>query len=78
MTDIELKLDGACRDIAYIKTFIEDDRKKYADHLASAEDYRDRVIRLEEEVKSHSREHMYYRWLFGIIITVGIALLLKK
>jgi hypothetical protein len=77
MSDMELKLDGACRDIAYIKQFIEDDRKKYADHLVSAEEYRAKVIRLEEEVKSHSTEHIYYRWLFGIIITVGLALLVK-
>ena len=78
MSDLESKVDGACKDIAYIRQFIEDDRKKFNDHVTSSDTFRDKVTRLEEKVKAHSDEHVYYRWLFGIIITVGVALLFKK
>lgn len=75
--DIESEIRLIQQDISYIRKFIEDDREKNEQHLKSAEDYRGRVIKLEEKVKSHTAEHLFYRWLFGIIITVGIALLFK-
>lgn len=78
MSDLESKVDGACKDIAYIRQFIEDDRAKFADHVLTSDDFRAKVIRLEEKIKSHAAEHIYYRWLFGIIIVVGLALLAKK
>lgn len=63
------------QDIEYIKDFIKEDREHYKDHVTSAQIFRDRVIKLEERVDGHSSEHVYYRWLFGIIIAVGLALL---
>lgn len=66
------------KDIGYIKETLLADRIAIKEHIDSSQAFRDKVIRLEETVKSHAAEHVYYRWLFGIIISVGIALLLKK
>lgn len=74
---MEQELGQIKQDIGYIKKFIEEDRLAYKEHLVSAQIFRDRVIRLEETTKAHTQEHIYYRWLFGIIISVGLALLVK-
>ena len=77
MSEVESRLASIEKDLTYIRDFIESDREAYKEHLKTAENYRSRVTILEERDKGHSREHIYYRWLFGIIISVGIALLTK-
>lgn len=74
---LETQIKSIQQDIEYIKMFIEDDRRGYRDHVSSAQVFRDRIISLEQRVDNHSSEHNYYRWLFGIIIAIGVAMLGK-
>lgn len=60
-----------------LNKYIEADRKTWHEHVETATNFRERVITIEERVKGHTTEHTYYRWLFGIIITIGLAILGK-
>lgn len=75
--NIESEIRSINERLETISKFIEEDRGDNKDHIKSALGFRERVIVLEETTRGHTQEHVYYRWLFGIIISVGLALLVK-
>lgn len=75
----EIKQDVALikNDVSYIKQFIEEDRKKFSDHLQSAESYRQKVdslLNVDTLLKQHTDQD---RWLFGLMFTIQIAIFTK-
>jgi hypothetical protein len=77
MDNLESEIRLINQKLETLTKYIEDDRSENKEHIKSAQGFRDRVLTLEEKVKSHGAEHVYYRWLFGLIITIGLALLNK-
>lgn len=74
---MERSNDVIAKDIEYIKQFIEEDRKRYSAHVETSDNYRDRVVKLELQHAAHEvafKTHCEWdRWLFGLIITIGLA-----
>lgn len=75
--NIESEIRSINERLDAIYKFIESDREESKEHIKTAQGFRDRVIILEQTTRSHTQEHLFYRWLFGIVITVGLALLAK-
>ena len=65
------------QDIAYIKTFIAEDRAESKDHIKTSEVYRDKVSKLYN-VKDKLDEHILQdRWLHTTIIGLLLFVLGK-
>ena len=79
MEDIDIKSAILLikKDLDYLKKFIEEDRKKYDEHIQSADSFREKVIKHESQLSAIASELLLVKWMLGIIITVGLALLGK-
>jgi hypothetical protein len=77
MQVFEIKLSNIEKDVSYIKKFIDDDREKYNEHVESSQGFRDKVITHENQIDGIKNELTLLKWMLGIIITVGLALLGK-
>lgn len=64
-----------------IDKYIDKAESKYDAHISSAQSFRDKVISHEIQISSLKAEFNRHcaadTWLFGIIITVGLAILGK-
>ena len=78
-SDIEL----IKKDIAYIRQFIEEDRKKFDKHIEESFSYRTKVDEMSaggnEKLKSFFKEFRNHvisdQWAFGIMVTMLLAIL---
>ena len=77
MQAFEIKLSNIEKDVSYIKKFIDEDRKKYDEHIESSQDFRDRVLIHQTQIDGIKNELTLLKWMLGVIVTVGLALLGK-
>lgn len=75
--DIAAEIRLINQTLEYLKRFIEEDRKKYDDHVATSDDFREKVTKHDEQIAGIKSELTLLKWMLGIIITVGLALLGK-
>lgn len=74
--DAETRKDIAVikNDMQYVRSFIEEDRAKMAEHIRTSEAYRkkvDAIIGVEDKLKDHETTD---RWMFGTIIIIVLAI----
>lgn len=60
-----------------IEKYIKDERDLFKDHVKSSNDFREKVTRHEEQIKAIRAEMVLVKWMFGIVIGVGVAILGK-
>lgn len=63
--------------IETIEKYIKEEKDIFKDHVKSSDDFREKVTRHEEQLKSIRTELTLFKWMFGIVITVGVAILAK-
>jgi hypothetical protein len=63
--------------LGFIEKFITEDRGKYDDHIKTSDDFRFKVTQHDEQIKGIRGEIMLLKWMLGIVIAVGLAILGK-
>lgn len=77
MDDLKSDINLINQRLGFIEQFIKDDRAKYSEHIMSAEGFRLKVTQHDEQIKAIKSELVLTRWMFGVIISVGLAILGK-
>jgi len=63
--------------LGFIEKFITDDRVKYDEHIKTSDDFRFKVTQHDEQIKGVRGEMVLLKWMLGIVIGVGLAILGK-
>ena len=74
---VEVDIAEIKRDISHINGQIGANIKDFKEHMRTSESYREKVNSLEgmkKELESHT---VVDRWMFGILITMNLAILVK-
>lgn len=77
MDDLKSDINLINQRLGFIEQFIKEDRAKYADHCLSAEGFRLKVTQHDEQIRGIKSDINLFKWMFGVIISIGLAILGK-
>ena len=75
--NLEVDIAEIKRDIGFLKESFGSNVEDFKEHIRSADIYREKVNKLESTEKEFNAHVEYDMWLFGVVITMNLAILVK-
>ena len=77
MSTIDVDIAESRKDIEFIKKELGGTVKDFKEHITSAQSFRDKVTAFEPHKREFDAHVLADRWLFGVVITMNLAILVK-